>query len=126
MENNELVMDAELETQLENSNEQADQTALNADGTESKPLSERDFKIAYAKAVKERQLAIKRNKEIIADKQLEVAYWKAEADLLRHRFEKMDFYLKNLEIEPRYLAAIEEQKAKELQNTVGNQKPLLD
>ena len=79
----------------------------------TKTLSERDFKIAYAKAVKERKEVIRRNKELIADKELEVAYWKAEADLMRYRFEKMDFFLKNIEIEPKYLMETEKIKAQQ-------------
>jgi hypothetical protein len=78
---------------------------------ESPKMSEREVKIAYQRALQERKEVIKKNKELIADKELEVAYWKSEADLLRYRFEKMDFYLKNLEIEPKYLQAIEAQKA---------------
>lgn len=132
MENNEVVMDAELNTEVVDSNEQTDHIALNADGTQSlpaetgRPLSERDFKVAYAKALKERKDKIRQNKDTVADLQLEVAYWKAQADLLRHRFEKMDFFLKNLEIEPRYLAAIEEQKAKELKSSLDEKQSILD
>ena len=101
-------------------------TTVNDSTTEQKPLSERDFKIAYAKAVKDRKEKIRQNKEMIADLQLEVSYWKAQADLLRHRFEKMDFFLKNLEVEPKYLAAVEEQKAKELLNITENKNSILD
>lgn len=89
-----------------------------------KPLSkkeERELKLAYARALEQRKDAVKRNKELVADKQLEVAYWRAEADLLRHRFEKMDFYLKNLEIEPKYLQAVEHQKELHEQNLVNSQ-----
>ncbi len=94
-----------------------------------KPLSkkeERELKLAYARAIKQRADAVKRNKELVADKQLEVAYWKAEADLLRYRFEKMDFFIKNLEIEPRYLQAKESLEARESENLVENNKVTLD
>lgn len=121
MDSNEVVMDAELSTEVSDSTETQ---GLPADT--GRALSERDFKIAYAKALKERKEKIKQNKETIADLQLEVAYWKAQADLLRYRFEKMDFFLKNLEIEPRYLAAIEEQKAKEMQSSTDEKQSILD
>lgn len=77
---------------------------------ETKPLSDRDMKIAYQRALKERKEAIKRNKDMVADLELEVAYWKAQSDLLKYRYEKMDYYLKNLELEPRYQAAVEAEK----------------
>jgi len=92
----------------------------------TKELSDRDFKIAYARAVKERKEKIRQNKEMVSDLELEVSYWKAQSDLLKFRFEKMDYYLKNLEIEPRYLQAVEEQKAKEAQGLVTEPKPTFD
>lgn len=83
------------------------------------PLSEREFKIAMQKALKERKEKIKQNKEMLAEMELEVAYWKAQSDLLKYRFEKMDYYLKNLELEPKYLQAVEAQKeATEVNNSI--------
>ncbi len=95
------------------------QPADDVQSEQEKPLSkkeQRELKLAYERALQQRKEAVKRNKELIADKQLEVSYWKAEADLLRYRFEKMDFYLKNIEIEPKYLQASEEQRARQNQN----------
>lgn len=83
----------------------------------TKELSERDLKIAYAKAMQERKQKIKQNKEMLGDMQLEVDYWKAQSDLLKYRFEKMDYYLKNIELEPKYLQAIEAQKLREENQT---------
>jgi hypothetical protein len=99
--------------------------AVSDDTVEQKPLSEKDYRNAMAKALKERKEVIRRNKELIADKELEVSYWKAEADLMRYRFEKMDFFLKNLEIEPKYLQQVEALKERENQNIVES-KPILD
>lgn len=83
------------------------------------PLSEREFKIAMQKAMKERKEKIKQNKEMLADMELEVAYWKAQSDLLKYRYEKMDYYLKNLELEPKYIQAVEAQKeATEVEKTI--------
>lgn len=81
-----------------------------------KPLSRRDYDIAMKKALAERSLQLKQNRTMIEELNLEVAYWKAQVDLVKYRFEKMDYYLKNLELEPKYLAAIEAQKLKEEQN----------
>jgi len=106
----------------QNQNFDANEVVSNTE--EQKPLSDRDFKIAFLKAQKERKEIIRRNKELIADKELEVAYWKAEADLMRYRFEKMDFFLKNLEIEPKYLMEVEKIKAADTQNTVEKSKIL--
>lgn len=75
------------------------------------PLSERDFKMAMKRAYAERAAKIKQNKVMLEEMNLEVDYWKAQSDLLKYRFEKMDYFLKNLEIEPRYLAAVAEQQA---------------
>ena len=91
-----------------------------------KEISERDFKIAYAKAIKERKEKIRQNKEMITDLELEVSYWKAQSDLLKYRYEKMDYFLKNLELEPRYLQAVKEQKVKEAEGLVKEQKPIFD
>jgi len=82
-----------------------------ADASETPKINEREMKIAYAKAVQQRKDAIKKNKELIADAELEVAYLKAEADKLRYRFEAMDFYVKLVDIEPKYLQVVEAQKA---------------
>lgn len=88
-------------------------------------LSEREFKMAMARAYKERNDKIKQNKEMLMEMNLEVDYWKAQADLLRYRFEKMDFFIKNLELEPKYLAAVEMQKTKEAQQTPIATNPIL-
>lgn len=82
----------------------------------TKELSEKDLKVAYVRALKERKEKIKQNKEMLAEMQLEVDFWKAQSDLLKYRFEKMDYYLRNLELEPRYLQAVEEQKLKSEQS----------
>lgn len=75
------------------------------------PLSEREFKLAMKRAYADRAAKIKQNKVMLEEMNLEVDYWKAQSDLLKYRFEKMDYFLKNLEIEPRYLAAVAEQQA---------------
>lgn len=79
---------------------------------QEKQLSERDFKIAMKRAYAERAQKIKENKMMLEDLAMEVTYWKAQADLLKHRYEKMDYFIKNAELEPKYLALIEEQKIK--------------
>jgi hypothetical protein len=78
-----------------------------------KPLSEREFKLQMAKAYKERNEKIKQNKAMLEELNLEVAYWKTQSDLLKYRYEKMDYYLKNLELEPVYVKAMAEQRIKE-------------
>lgn len=89
------------------------ETTDNVNLKEETKLSEREFKMAYQRALKERKEKIKQNKEMIEDMNLEVSYWKAQADLLRYRFEKMDFYLKNIDLEPKYLQAVEQQKVQQ-------------
>lgn len=105
-----------------------DETVKETEVAESfqKEMSERDFKVAYARAIKERKEKIRQNKEMVADLELEVSYWKAQSDLLKYRYEKMDYFLKNLALEPRYLQAVEEQKAKEEQGLLTEQKPTFD
>lgn len=76
-------------------------------------MSKREYEIALRRMYKERNEKIKQNKAMVEEMNLEVAYWKAQSDLLKYRFEKMDYYLKNLDIEPKYLAALEEQRQKE-------------
>lgn len=121
-------MDSEQTSNLVTDLEESVNTTLSSDTTQEKPLSkreERELKLAYARALQQRKEVIKRNKELIADKELEVAYWKAEADLLRYRFEKMDFFLKNLEIEPKYLVAKERMETElETKNLEANQSKL--
>ena len=105
--------------------EQVSSTLTDADlspAETGKPLSEREFKIAMQKALKDRKEKIKQNKEMLAEMQLEVDYWKAQSDLLKYRYEKMDYYLRNLDLEPKYLQAVEAQKA--LDETP--QTPILD
>lgn len=105
--------------------EQVSSTITDADlapAETGKPLSEREFKMAMQKALKDRKEKIRQNKEMLAEMQLEVDYWKAQSDLLKYRYEKMDYYLKNLELEPKYLQAVESQKALE----EAPQTPILD
>jgi hypothetical protein len=83
--------------------------------SEEQKLSKRDFEIAMRKYHKERVEKLKENKRVVDEAELEARYWKAQADLLRYRFEKMDFYIKNLELEPIYLQRVEEQRIKEEQ-----------
>ncbi len=127
-----LVMDLEGNTNTVSDTDQNSTTdttpqSSTEDNKQEKPLSkkeERELKLAYARALQQRKEVIRRNKELIADKELEVAYWKAEADLLRYRYEKMDFFLKNLEIEPKYLIAKEQLEAKQAEQ-VASQQPIL-
>jgi len=104
-------------TKLEEALEEANQDVVISEEKSSKEqqLSKRDFEIAMRKAYKERNEKIKQNKAMLEGMNLEVAYWKAQSDLLKYRFEKMDYYLKNLELEPVYLQKIEEQRIKEEQ-----------
>lgn len=76
------------------------------------PAQQRAQHTALVKAHKERT---KQMEQLVKDKELEVAYWRAESDLVRYRFEKMDYYLKNVEIEPKYLAMVEEMNLKAAQ-----------
>ncbi len=80
---------------------------------EGKPLTQAEIQKIMKKAAKDRYEQVKANKAMIEEMKLEVDYWKAQADLLRYRFEKMDFYLKNIELEPKYLAAVETLRLKE-------------
>lgn len=84
---------------------------ITAKKNEEQPMSEREFKLAMKRAYADRAAKIKQNKVMLEEMNLEVAYWKAQSDLLKYRFEKMDYFLKNLEIEPKYLAAVAEQQA---------------
>lgn len=106
---------SEVTTQLDETLK--DEVILEASGDTAgeiqKELSQSEINKMMKKAAKERYDQVKRNKAMVEDMNLEVAYWKAQADLLRYRFEKMDFYLKNVDLEPKYLAAIETQKLKE-------------
>lgn len=126
MEGNTVLIEeqnAEIAAELPSTLEERVENQKNRE--QEKPLSkreERELKLAYARALQQRKEVIKRNKELIADKELEVAYWKAEADLLRYRFEKMDFFLKNLEIESKYLMAKEKMEAElEAKNSLVDQ-----
>ena len=76
------------------------------------PAQERAQHTALVKAHRERT---KQMEQLVKDKELEVSYWKAESDLVKYRFEKMDYYLKNIEIEPKYLAMVEELNLKAAQ-----------
>lgn len=88
------------------------------DPSPSKPLSEREYKLALKKAQIQRDEQIKENRRMIQELNLEVSYWQAQVDLLRLRYEKMDYTLKNMELEPKYLQAMEAQKAKEEQSQI--------
>lgn len=106
---------SEVTTQVDETlNEEVILEASSDSGSEfTKQLSQVEILKMQRQAVKQRQQQIKANKQMIEEMALEVSYWKAQADLLRYRFEKMDFYLKNLELEPKYLAAVEAQKLAE-------------
>jgi hypothetical protein len=77
---------------------------------EGKPLSKREVELNMKRALENRKRVIKENKLLIEDMELEVAYRKAQSDALKYRFELMDYYLKNIELEPQYLAAVEKSK----------------
>ncbi len=92
-----------------------DSTQPDTAPSQEQKMSKRDFEIAMRRAYKERNEKLKQNKVMLEEMELEVRYWKAQSDLLKYRFEKMDYYLRNLDLEPKYLAAIEEQRIKEEQ-----------
>lgn len=104
-----------MDEALAEASNDADTVISEAESRKEQKLSEREFKMAMARAYKERNEKIKQNKAMIEEMNLEVAYWKANADLLRYRFEKMDFFIKNQELEPLYLQKVEELKLKEQQ-----------
>ena len=82
---------------------------------DEKPLSKRDYEMAIKRANAQRAIQLKQNKNMVEELNLEVAYWQAQVDLLRLRYEKMDYTLKNMDLEPKYLQAMEAQKTKEEQ-----------
>lgn len=84
----------------------------------------RNFEIAMRKAQKERNEQIKNNKVMIQDLNLEVSFWKAKADLLRYRYEMMDFFIKSQEMEPLYLLSVEKEKLKS-EAATEQSKPIL-
>lgn len=85
---------------------------------DEKPLSKRDYEMAVKRANAQREFQLKQNKKMVEELNIEVAYWQAQVDLLRLRYEKMDYTLKNMDLEPRYLQAMEEQKTKEEQSQI--------
>lgn len=108
-----LVLPLELENVATLTINSEDGSIVTEPVSETKPLSQREYEMAMRKAYKDRDEKVKENKKMLAEMLLEVSYWKAQSDLLKYRFEKMDYYLKNIALEPTYAAAVAEQQAKE-------------
>lgn len=87
--------------------------ATSGDKTEDIKMSDKELKKIMKQAYLDRSAKIKQNKAMLEEMEIEVRYWKAQSDILKYRFEKMDYYIKNTEIEPKYLALIQEQKDKD-------------